>query len=146
MLVYTSSGPTLAFQPSSNSHDLALIKIRWLFHGYSHPHSTYLHIYAHRQHWSQNLICGTLNQKLFTAVCIDLATTQQKALESNLICGTKALFTQCTLVVQLGWPAQGYHDACGFCFLLTNFARSMQSAVHSAWLECTLLAHKSTAL
>ncbi len=39
-------------------------------------------------------------------------------LESN------ALFTQHTLVVHLGWPAQGYYDACGFCFLLTNFAQS----------------------
>ncbi len=38
----------------------------------------------------------------------------------------ESLFTQCTLVVHLGWPAQGYYDACGFCFLLT---RSMQSAV-----------------
>ncbi len=42
---------------------------------------------------------------------------------------SKALFTQCTLVVHLGWPAQVYHDACGLCFLLTNFARSMQSGV-----------------
>ncbi len=36
----------------------------------------------------------------------------------------------------LCWPAQGYYDACGFCFLLTNFARSMQSAVeheHAYW-------------
>ncbi len=65
--------------------------------------------------------------------CIDLAMTKQKALESNLICGSylesKALFTQCTLVVHFGWPAQGYYDACGFYFLFTNFARSMQSAV-----------------
>ncbi len=65
----------------------------------------------------------------YTAVCIDLAMTKQKVLESNLICVTKALFTQCTLVVHLGWPAQGYYDTCGFCFLLTHFARSMQSAV-----------------
>ncbi len=71
--------------------------------------------------------------------------TNQKALESNLICGTciylesKALFTQCILVVHLGWPAQGYYDACGSCFLLTNFARSIQSAVH--WVQSNVQQH-----
>ncbi len=45
--------------------------------------------------------------------------TKQKALESNLI-NVVVLGSVYTvyLVVHLGWPAQGYYDACGFCFYL----------------------------
>ncbi len=42
--------------------------------------------------------------------------------------GVKSNLWYLALGCALRWPAQG-HDACGFCSLLTNFARSMQSAV-----------------